>query len=150
EDLLRDLSYGWRSIRRSPSIAVAAVLSMGLAIGVNTLVFSLVRDVFFSSPTTRAAGDLVTIRLGGSSHASLPNLRDLNASGSLEKVAGFDVETTVNWRTGDTVRQTPVMLVSENYFELMETRPAAGRVFGSGEARAELNPHLVLITHRLW
>jgi predicted permease len=50
----------------------------------------------------------------------------------------------------DTVRQTPVMLVSENYFELLETRPALGRVFKSEEARAEWNPHLVLITHRLW
>jgi hypothetical protein len=35
EDLLRDPQYGWRSIRRNPSVAVAAVLSMGLAIGVN-------------------------------------------------------------------------------------------------------------------
>jgi len=36
EDFLRDLRYGWRSLGRSPSVAVAAVLSMGLAIGVNT------------------------------------------------------------------------------------------------------------------
>ena len=150
EDLLRDLQYGWRSIRRNPSVAVAAVLSMGLAIGVNTVVFSLIQEVFFSKPTTRNAEDLVTIGLAGSSHASLANLRDLDASGSFEKVAGFDLEATVNWRMGDAVRQTPVMLVSENYFELLETRPAVGRVFRSGEARAELNPHLVVITYRLW
>ena len=150
EDFIRDLRYGWRSIRRSPSVAVAAVLSMGLAIGVNAVVFSLIQDVFFATPTTRAADRLVTIRLGGGSHASLANLRDLDASGTFEKVAGFDVETTVNWRTGDIVRQTPVMLVSENYFEFLETRPLSGRVFASHEARAELNPRLVLITHRLW
>src|SRR5215831_6677363 len=150
EDLGRDLRYGWRSLRRNPSVAVAAVLSMGLAIGVNTVVFSLIQEVFFSKPTTRAANDLVAIGLGGGSHASLPNLRDLDASGSLEKVAGFDVETTVNWRTDDGVRQTAVMLVSENYFELLETRSALGRTFTSSEARAERNPHLVLITHRLW
>src|SRR5262245_41788823 len=93
EDLLRDLRYAWRSIRRSPSVAVAAVLSMGLAIGVNTVVFSLIQEIFFSKPTTRAADELVTIQLARSSHASLPNLRDLDASGSFEKVAGFDVET---------------------------------------------------------
>lgn len=150
EDLLRDLTYGWRSIRRNPSVAVAAVLSMGLAIGVNTLVFSLIQEVFFATPTTRDASDLVNIRLGGSSHAALPNLRDLDASGNFEKVAGYDVETTVNWRTESTVRQTPVMLVSENYFDLLETRPTIGRVFGRDDARAELNPRLVVITHRLW
>ena len=149
EDLLRDVRYGWRSLRRSPSVAFAAVVSMGLAIGVNTVVFSLVREIFFSKPTTRAADDLVTIWLGGGSNASLPNLRALDASGVFAKVAGFDVETTVNWGTGDGVRQTPVMLVSENYFELLETRPALGRVFTSTEARAELNPHLVLITYRV-
>src|SRR6266849_9065206 len=47
EDLLRDVHYGWRSIRRNPSVAVAAVLSMGLAIGVNTVVFSLIQEIFF-------------------------------------------------------------------------------------------------------
>jgi predicted permease len=150
EDLFHDLRYGWRGLRRTPSVAIAAVLSMGLAIGVNTVVFSLIQELFFSKPSMRAAGDLVTIGLGGSSHASLGNLRDLDASGSFDKVAGFDIETAVNWRRGDEVRQTPVMLVSENYFELLETHPAVGRVFGSREARAELNPHLVLITHRLW
>ena len=65
-------------------------------------------------------------------------------------MAGFDIETAVNWRTGDTVRQTPVMLVSENYFELLAPHTALGRVFHSDEARAELNPHLAVITHRLW
>jgi hypothetical protein len=150
EDLLRDLRYGWRSLRRSPSVAVASVLSMGLAIGVNTVVYSLIQEVFFSEPTTRAAGDLISLGIGQSSHASLPNLRDLDASKSVEKVAGFDIETSVNWRTGDTVRQTPVMLVSENYFDFLEPHPAIGRAFRSGEARAERNPHLVVITHRLW
>src|SRR5438067_2245670 len=124
--------------------------SLAGAIGVNTVVFSLIQEIFFSTPTARSAHELVTIQLGGSSHASLANLRDLDASGIVEKVAGFDVETTVNWRNGDTVRQTPVMFVSENYFELLETRPALGRGFRSDEARAELKPHVVLITHRLW
>jgi predicted permease len=150
EDLARDLRHGWRSLRRNPSVAAAAVLSMGLAIGVNTVIFSLIREVLFSEVTARAAGELVTIRLGGSSHASLSTLRDLNTSGNFQNVAGFDVETTVNWRDGNAVQQTPVMLVSENYFDLLETRPAVGRAFTSAEARAELNPHLVLITHRLW
>jgi predicted permease len=150
EDLVGDMRYGWRSMRRNPSVTVAAVLSIGLAIGVNTVIFSLIEEMFFAKPTSRVAQDLVTIHLGGSTHASLANLRDLNASGGFQQVGGFDVETTVNWRTDDGVRQTPVMLVSENYFELLETRPALGRIFRSDEARAERNPHVVLITDRLW
>jgi predicted permease len=150
EDLSRDLQFAWRSLRRNPSVAVAAILSMGLAIGANTTVFSLIQEVLFTLPTTRAASDLVTVRMGGSSHVSLPNLRDLDAQGVFETVAGFDVETEVNWRSGDQVRRIPVMLVSENFFNLMETRPLLGRTFLKDEAKAERNPHLVVITHRLW
>jgi hypothetical protein len=97
DDISRDLKYAWRSIRRTPSVAVAAILSIGLAAGVNTVVFSVIRDIFFSQPTTRDAGRLIGIQLGGSSHASLPNMRDLDESGIFERVAGFDVETSVNW-----------------------------------------------------
>jgi len=150
DDLSRDLRFAWRSLRHNPSVAVAAVLSMGLAIGVNTAVFSLIQEIFYSQPTAPLADDLIMIRLGNSSHASLANLRDLDRSGALQSVAGFDIEKTVNWRDGDSVKQTPVMLVSENYFDLLATRPFLGRAFRSDEARAELNPHLVLITHRLW
>lgn len=150
EDFVKDLRYGWRSIYRNPSVAVSAIVSIGLAIGVNTLVFSLVREIFFSAPTTRAPEQLVSLQLGGNSHSSLANLRDLDASGSLDKVAGYDTETTVTWRTAGMVRQTTVMMVSENYFDVIETRPAVGRVFLREEARAELNPRLVMITHRLW
>ena len=150
EDFLNDLRYGFRSMHKNPSVAVSAIVSIGLAIGCNTLVFSLVRELFFSAPTTRAPEQLVSLQLGGNSHSSLANLRDLDASGHLDKVAGYDVETTVNWRTADIVRQTPVMMVSENYFEVMETQAAVGRVFLRQEAKAELNPRLVLITHRLW
>jgi putative ABC transport system permease protein len=150
EDIVLDLRYSCRSLRRNPAVAVSAVVSMGLAIGVNTLVFSLIQDVFLSAPTTRAPEELISIQMAGNSHTSLANLRDLDASGSVARVAGYDLESTVNWRNADTVKQTPVMLVSENYFEVLETRALAGRVFGSEEAKAERNPHLVVITHRLW
>ncbi|MBX9603888.1 MAG: ADOP family duplicated permease [Bryobacteraceae bacterium] len=150
DDAILDLRHSCRSLQQNPSVAVSAVISMGLAIGVNTLVFSLVQDVFLSAPTTRAPEELISIQLAQSSHSSLANLRDLEASGSVAKLAGYDLESTVNWRTADTVKQTPVMLVSENYFEVLEARAVVGRVFGSDESKAELNPHLAVITHRLW
>jgi len=45
EDLWRDLRYGWRAIRNSPLFALAAVLCLGVGIGANTTVFTIINTL---------------------------------------------------------------------------------------------------------
>jgi len=45
---LLDLRHGWRALRRRPAFALLVVLTLGLAIGVNSAIFSMVSVIFFS------------------------------------------------------------------------------------------------------
>ena len=48
--LLQDVRYGWRMLRTHRTFALAAIVTLGLAIGVNTAVFSVVNAIEVDAP----------------------------------------------------------------------------------------------------
>src|SRR5262245_35077515 len=80
EDLLQDLRYGIRMLRRSPGLTVVALLSLALGIGANTAVFALINAVFLRELPVAKPHELVTVkgqRAGAFGLISFPMYRDL-------------------------------------------------------------------------
>src|SRR5262249_30880777 len=48
EDFLADVRFAWRGLRRSPGVAVAAILTLALGMGATTAIFSVIRAVLMS------------------------------------------------------------------------------------------------------
>ena len=150
EHLARDLGYAFRSLSHQPALVIAASLSIAVAIGANTTIFGLFSQLFLAEPSAHRPDQLVQIRMGGGSHVSHRQWRDLNESGALAGIAGFSIEANVNWRGPDQSVSLVPMVVTANFFDLLGVPVARGRGFSTVEARADRNPAVVVISDRFW
>lgn len=131
---LPDLRYGVRALRRQPALTVVAVLSLGLAIGANTTVFTWL-DTFVLRPLPAVSryDRLVTIDARGPSDAkwllSYPSLRDWRAhSRSVDVAAVTLVQLGMRAGQGQGVERAWGALVTGNYFSMLRLQPATGRM----------------------
>ena len=138
--LRQDLSYALRAFRKAPGFTAIAVLVLGIAIGANTAIFSIVNELLFK-PLSGRAGELVGLysrsRVEGSSYRgfSYPNYVDIRDESGVFDGLMAHAFAMVGVPAGDTTRRTFVDVVSANYFETLGVQLAAGRPFTAEEER---------------
>ena len=153
ESLLRDIRYGFRAMRRSPSFSVVVILTFALGVGVNTAIFSVVnavllkplpypdseRLVWLGETAARASGISIT-------WVNFEHWRGDNHT--FEDMAAF--QFTARTLTG---RAEPLvtrgLTVTSPYFALLGMRPLLGRFFGPADDHPGAAPVIVL-NHRFW
>jgi predicted permease len=151
ENLLRDLRYTLRGLKREPMLLLTATASIALGAAGNLAVFSMARAIAFGTPDLRDPDRVVAMRVSHTSHVSYQRWRDLDASGALDRIVGYDWGGQVNWFQGDaTVAVASPMVVTANFFDVLGLPLALGRGFTEREARAEDDPHLAVVSHTFW
>jgi putative ABC transport system permease protein len=150
-----DLRYALRSLSRARGFAAAVVLTLGLGIGANTAIFSVVRGVLLKPLPHRDGGRLVFLRQsiqgpGGENIAfSVPEINDFRgASKTLGGIAEYSPITFTMLEKGEAVR-IDVGLVTGNYFSVMGLSPVLGRAFNSGDDGPGAAP-VMMLTHEYW
>jgi predicted permease len=127
ENLWRDIVYGTRNLARSRVLVVSALLSFGLGIGVNAVIFSLAVELMLSQPSATDAASVVSVRLGGNGHAPVDVLDFLRRSGIFQDVVGDNVETFLNFNDGHETRPVFAVATTKNYFTVLGILPPAHR-----------------------
>jgi predicted permease len=127
ENLWRDLVYAARGLRRSPLLVLAALVSLGLGVGVNATMFSLGMELLFSQPSVRDAGSVVAIRFSGNSHSPHQVLEFLASSGLLADVVGENEEVISNYNDGTETRPVFSVFTTKNYFTALGIPVLYGR-----------------------
>jgi predicted permease len=150
-----DLRYGVRSLRLRAGSSAAIVLTLALAVGVNSTLFTLVNAALLAPLPVANPDTLVNIyttREDGTGYGGLsyPDFLDLRAaSPALEDALGYSgLMTTV---TGEGPSEVIFgELVTANYFSLLGVPPALGRGFLPVEGEERGAHHVVVIGDRLW
>ena len=132
--MIQDVTYGFRTLFRSPAFTIVAALSLALGIGANTAIFSLINVLLLRPIPVEEPARLVSVfttdqRNAGNlplSHLNYKDLRDQNQVFSGMAAIAF---TQLNWSAGNDSEQIPAQVVAGNYFSLLGAEPGVGRGF---------------------
>ncbi|HEX6134453.1 MAG TPA: ABC transporter permease [Longimicrobiales bacterium] len=153
DDLIQDLKVALRRLARDPLFSAVAVLTLGVGIGANSAIFTLVNGVLLRPLPFRAPDELVQIEVkvdgeatGVASPAAFRAMRDRSSAFS-------GVALMAN--TGGTLTGAgePEVItgagISGNYFDVTGVPPLHGRVFTTAENEPG-NTNVVLLSEALW
>ena len=161
ETICRDLSYGVRSLLRSPGFTIVAILTLALGIGANTTIFQLLDAIRLRSLPVVNPGELTVLQLAnrsgwrGSQVTAFPALnnplweyiRDHQQVFSQVLAwspSGFGVTV------GDHERMARGLWVSGDFFNVLGVPPALGRVFTSSDDRPGCGASGVVVSYGFW
>jgi predicted permease len=152
DGLRRDLKVGVRGLLRRPGFAVAAILTLGLGIGANTAVFSVIKHVLLAPLPYRQPDRAVMVwskwRGFDKTWVSDAEALDYRSRVRAFSDAGAWSVAQVNLTgDGDPIR-IGAAFVTPNLFDVLGTTPLAGRNFT--EAEATNTPGVVILSHGLW
>ena len=160
EDVGRDVTYGLRTLRRSPGFTLTALLSLALGIGATTGIFSLVDQVVLRAlrgvyepdglVLLQWNGRALATQYGNGSVLSYPVCRELQEQTSLFDGVFCRHPTQVYLSTGRQHDMVRAEIVSGSYFPVLGVRPARGRLIDPSDDRQPDAHPVVVLSHDYW
>lgn len=153
---MKDFKLALRSLAKTPGFTLVAILTLTLAIGVNSGLFALVHATVLRPLVPVPADEIVNLFNGRAdsdrdyrafTHPEFQALRQAGAP--LQDVAAFTT-TQAGIETNGNLRRSTAYFVSENFFSLLGLQPAAGRVFAAEECAPGAGAPVLMVSHAFW
>ena len=155
ETLWKDIRYALRWMRRSPGFSAVAILSLGLGVGVNTAMFSLVDSLLFRPLPVTAPDTLVDVFTTGGdgdefATTSYQDFLDLKSQNTVfTDMMAYSPMMAPLSLGGDRSRISLGQVVTSNHFTLLGVQPQLGRLLVPADDDPA-SPRVVVIAHRMW
>jgi putative ABC transport system permease protein len=159
EDLIQDLRYGLRTLRKSPGFTAVAALSLTLGIGANTAIFSLVDAVLLKLLPVKNPEQLVALEAfnqrGERRNFSYPmfdQLRDLPQvfTGVFAAADGTSRMEMADPESAGQTEQAEVQLVSGEYFRVLGVNAVIGRTLTAEDNRTPGAHPVAVLSYGFW
>ena len=153
---LSDLRFAVRSLAKSPSLPLIAIVSIAMGVGANTAMFSYVDAVLLRPMPVPNSGRVVEVdsttpekRFGNLSYADYADLRD--RAKTLDSLTCYNlVVAGIAARPNELPRYTMDVAVSGNFFSGMGVQPVLGRGFRPEEDVVAGRNMVAVISYYLW
>lgn len=154
--MLSDFKSALRHLAKSPGFSAVAILTLAVAIGVNSAIFSLINCVLLRPAVPFRPAEVVnlfTTRQDAArafrqfSYAEFTALRQTHEVFSDVAAVNFN---SVSLGRDEGLHRNFAFMVSANFFSLMGVQPAAGRFFTDAETRPNAGQRVVVASHALW
>jgi predicted permease len=157
-NLAQDTRFAFRTLRKSPVFVTVAVLSLGLGIGANTAIFSLVDQILIRLLPVKNPKELVRFRgegnhygsNNGANKLSYPMYADFRDHNSVFSGMFCSWDTAMSMSEGGKTERAFGELVSGNYFPVLGVTAAAGRLFTAADDQFEGAHPVAVLSYRFW
>src|SRR5262245_14916424 len=156
EDLMQDLRYGLRTLRKSPGFTAVAALSLALGVGANTAIFSLVDPIMLRLLPVNEPEQLVVLKSVDEhgehddyfTYSMFKRLRDGVPVFSGVFAGGF--EETVGSELGGQSEKVRLSLVSGEYFHVLGVKAVVGRTLTTADDQTPGAHPVAVLSYRFW
>jgi predicted permease len=155
--LLQDLRFAFRQLRKAPSFAITAVLTLALGIGANTAIFSLVNSLMLKPLQVANPSELASLGQRQNHGPLLPQFSWPEFKQIREQSRGLFSDVFIHALGLDgfaTEGQQPQRIltsyVSGNFFAGLGLKPAAGRLFLPSEGEVLGRDAVIVLSYDFW
>src|SRR4029450_4086185 len=155
--MIQDFNFAFRQLLKSPGFTAVAVMTLALAIGVNSAIFAMVKATVLHSPVPVRPNEVVhvfTARQNAShdyrqfSYNEYRQLRE-NGGDVVVDVAALEFAVAGIGRDHE-MRRSFAFLTSENYFPMMGVQAFRGRFYNAEECKPNANMAVVVSSYGFW
>src|SRR5216117_1835294 len=155
--MIQDFKFALRQLRKAPGFTAVAVLTLSLAIGVNSAIFALINSVVLRPMVPLRPREVVNVfncRQNTNhdyrqfSYNEYRELRE-NSDDLFVDVAALEFAVAGIGRDHE-MRRSFAFLTSENYFSMMGVQPYRGRFYSAEECKPNANMAVVVASYGFW